>query len=265
MQVGIYGLGRFGTFWASVLARDFAVYTYNRTDKPTPAGTTKTDIAGLCGCDTVFLCTAISSIEAVAKKMAPYLTEKTLVVDTCSVKTYPLSVLREELPPEVPIMGTHPMFGPDSAGAGIHGLPLVLTPARVSETRASEWADRFVSMGLRVVTMSAEDHDREAAVTQGVTHLVGRVLDEFGLVSSSISTKGYSALAEIVEQTCNDPRSLFLDLQRFNPFTQEMRRRLATAFSKVLYEVESLEEAGAESPKAGRTSAAGDVGDPPPR
>lgn len=260
MQIGIYGLGRFGAFWASVLAEHFDVLTYNRSDKPTPPGTTKTDIAGLCGCDTVFLCTSISSMSEVARKLAPHLTKTTLVADTCSVKTYPLDVLSKELPGDVPIMGTHPMFGPDSAVAGMRGLPLVLTPARHSESHVSLWRDRFTSMGLRVIDMTAEEHDREAAVTQGVTHLVGRVLDEFGLVSSTISTKGYSALSEIVEQTCNDPRSLFLDLQRFNPFTPDMRRRLATAFAAILDEVESLEAGGAAAGRGdgtGRSSVTG--------
>ena len=37
---------------------------------------------------------------------------------------------------------------------------------------------------------------------------------------------GYNKLLEIVEQTCNDPWQLFLDLQRYNPHTREMRARL---------------------------------------
>jgi hypothetical protein len=37
-----------------------------------------------------------------------------------------------------------------------------------------------------------------------------------------------------VEQTCNDPMQLFLDLQRFNPHTREMRARLEKSLQAVM-------------------------------
>ena len=81
--------------------------------------------------------------------------------------------------------------------------------------------------------MDAEEHDREAAFTQGVTHYVGRVLAEMSLRESGIGPLGYQRLLSIVEQTCNDPWQLFADLQRFNPHTVEMRARLVAAFRRV--------------------------------
>ncbi len=85
---------------------------------------------------------------------------------------------------------------------------------------------------MRVEEMSPEDHDREAAFSQGVTHLVGRLLNEMGLRPSSIATLGYTRLLQVMEQTCNDPVTLFQDLQRFNPYTREMRRRFAAALER---------------------------------
>ena len=37
----------------------------------------------------------------------------------------------------------------------------------------------------------------------------------------------------MVEQTCNDSHQLFVDLQRFNPHTVEMRRRVEAALAVV--------------------------------
>ncbi len=65
--------------------------------------------------------------------------------------------------------------------------------------------------------MTPDEHDREAAFTQGVAHYIGRVLSDLGIQRSPIGTVGYNKLLEIVEQTCNDPWQLFLDLQRYNP------------------------------------------------
>ncbi len=38
-----------------------------------------------------------------------------LVMDTCSVKTHPVGLMERMLPATISILGTHPMFGPDSA------------------------------------------------------------------------------------------------------------------------------------------------------
>jgi prephenate dehydrogenase len=86
--------------------------------------------------------------------------------------------------------------------------------------------------------MSPQEHDRKAAYTQGITHYVGRVLADLDLEPSPISTLGYHKLLEIREQTCNDPWQLFLDLQRFNPYTKEMRERLHRSLDRMLKQLE---------------------------
>ena len=96
----------------------------------------------------------------------------------------------------------------------------------------------FLSMKLHVIEMTADDHDREAAFSQGVTHFVGRILSEMNLEPTEIATKGYNALMEIVEQTCNDPLQLFCDLQRYNPYTKDMRHSLRLAIENVGYMLE---------------------------
>jgi prephenate dehydrogenase len=96
------------------------------------------------------------------------------------------------------------------------------------------WKETFASLGLRVVQMSAEEHDREAAFTQGITHVIGRVLKDMDLQPSPIATVGYKKLLEIVDQTCNDPWQLFLDLQQYNPYTRQMRQKLQNSFQRIL-------------------------------
>ena len=87
--------------------------------------------------------------------------------------------------------------------------------------------------------MSPDEHDRRAAYTQGVTHLVGRILADLGLESSPIATLGYRRLLEIVEQTCHDSWQLFLDLQRYNPYTAEMRHKLRGSIEGVMRRLET--------------------------
>jgi prephenate dehydrogenase len=235
MKIGVYGLGRFGAFWARLLSEKFPVYGYNRTRRPAPSeAVTLVSLEEVAACDVLFLCTAISSLETVLRELSPHLPPGTLVADTCSVKVFPAKAMLRLLPAEVYILGTHPMFGPDSARDGVRGLPCILSPIRVQEEQTSFWRKTFLSYGLRVVDMTPDEHDLEAAMTQGVTHFIGRVLKDLDLKPSRIGTVGYGKLLEIMGQTCNDPWQLFIDLQQYNPHTREMREKLQSSLKKIL-------------------------------
>ena len=103
------------------------------------------------------------------------------------------------------------------------------------------WRGYFNSMGLKVVEISPEQHDEEAAYSQGITHFIGRVLGELDLKGSSIGTTGYHDLLDIVRQTCNDPWRLFVDLQQYNPYTALMRQDLHQAINVMLERFDSIE------------------------
>ena len=142
--------------------------------------------------------------------------------------------MKENIPGDRTIIATHPMFGPDSGRNGLSGLPLVMCPVSPIGEKYEEVKKLFESMGLDVLEMSAEKHDEEAAYSQGVTHFVGRTLNQMGMKPTPIATQGYRNLMTIVEQTCNDPLQLFYDLQRYNPYAKEMRLSLQVAIEKVL-------------------------------
>ena len=233
MKVGVYGLGRFGQFWVEFLtSQGLEVYTYNRTPRELTTPSIAVDLESLCQLDVVFLCTAISALSQVSAEIAPLLSAETVVMDTCSVKTHPLRELDRHLSKKQAILGTHPMFGPDSVGK--EGLPIVLIPWRVAQGVMDHWRTFFTAAGLRVIIMTAEEHDREAARTQGITHFMGRFLAALELHPSSISTVGFQKMFEIMEQTCNDPWQLFVDLQSYNPYTSEIRKRMTSCFNEMI-------------------------------
>ncbi len=253
MELGIYGTGRFGSFWATQLARtdsrngpstrgpapSIRVKTFNRSERPVPAGCEAASLEELGRCDCVMLCVAISAVDAALDALVPHLRPGTVVMDTCSVKIRPVESMLARVPESNPVIGTHPMFGPDSARDGIEGLPFVYAPVRADEEAAARWRNVFASLGLRVIEMTPDAHDREAAMTQGVTHFLGRVLADMELETSVMATAGYCRLLEVVEQTCNDPYQLFVDLQRYNPYTPQMRVRLQESLTRMMRLLES--------------------------
>ena len=247
MQIGVYGLGRFGSFWASMLARhpfkDARVVAYSRSSHNLPFGVNKVSEDEVLQSDILFFCVAISSFEDVLESVSGRIKKGCIVMDTCSVKTYPAAWMEKHLSGQgLSLIATHPMFGPDSAKNGIRGLPIVMCRLEECDDRIDLVKDYFTSIGLQVLEMTPRHHDREAAYSQGVTHFVGRTLHELGMCPTPIATQGYRSLMTIVEQTCNDPITLFYDLQRFNPYAKEMRLSLQVAIEKVLNTLAEQEE-----------------------
>ncbi len=235
MKAAVYGLGRFGSFWAECLYKaGCEVIAYSRSEHPLPEGVRKADEEEVLTAPVLFFCVAISSFESVLKRVGSRIGRDTIVMDTCSVKIMPSEWMKENIPSDRTIIATHPMFGPDSGRNGVKGLPLVMCPVSPVGKGYEEMKSFFLSMGLDVREMSAEKHDEEAAYSQGVTHFVGRTLSQMGMKPTPIATQGYRNLMTIVEQTCNDPMQLFYDLQRYNPYAKEMRLSLQVAIEKVL-------------------------------
>jgi prephenate dehydrogenase len=242
--VAVYGLGRFGYYWADLLSREADVLGASRTPgRAVPEGVTSATLRDLRSVQAVFLCVAISAMEETVARIHPYLSPGAVVIDTCSVKVHPASAMERVLPETFQIIASHPMFGPDSGKDGVHDLPMVVWPVRAEDSVYRYWKNFFgTRFGLRMIEMPPEKHDQEAAVTQGVTHFIGRVLREMGLRESGIGTLGYRKILQVVEQTCNDPYQLFLDLQKYNPYTPEMRKRLETAFIQVRNSLDATDE-----------------------
>tara|TARA_B100000614_G_C14513017_1_gene479360 strand:+ start:191 stop:988 length:798 start_codon:yes stop_codon:yes gene_type:complete len=229
----VIGLGRFGLFWAETLSRQFSVVgTSRRTIASLPAGVRQVPEAEAVQADFVFLTVAISAMPEVLDRIADRVRPDATVIDTCSVKVFPVREMAARLPSSVDIVASHPMFGPDSARERRDALPMITWPVRDAHGRYRELTERMAALNMRIVEMSPDEHDREAAFSQGVTHLVGRLLREMDLKPSDIATLGYTRLLQVMEQTCNDPIELFQDLQRFNPYTRDMRRRFAEALER---------------------------------
>ncbi|MEX2445486.1 MAG: prephenate dehydrogenase/arogenate dehydrogenase family protein [Alkalispirochaeta sp.] len=229
----VVGLGRFGRFWAEKLTSEYTVVGTSRREVPDlPTGVRQVPLEDALQADIVFLTVAISAMPEVLDQIRGRLRSDATVVDTCSVKVFPVREMEARLPAAVDIIATHPMFGPDSARERTDPLPVITWPVRDNHRRYRELLSTFSRLNMRVEEMRPDDHDREAAFSQGVTHLVGRILREMDLQPSEIATLGYTRLLQVMEQTCNDPVSLFQDLQRYNPYTREMRQRFADALMR---------------------------------
>ncbi len=235
-NVSIIGYGRFGPVLTGLLKSRHNVTAFDLTDISQLAsmtGATPGTWQEAIQADTIFLAVPIRELKQVVAKLAKEIKPGQTVIDVCSVKVYPATVLKEHLPEGVHSIASHPLFGPDSFTGEAEDLPIMMHP--VSEVSAAYryWFDHFTQIGLRVLEMTPEEHDRMAAKSQGITHFIGRVLTAYGIKKTDMDTEGFRDLLGVVEQTCNDSLQLFHDLENYNPYTMEMVEQLGQAIETV--------------------------------
>ena len=231
-SVGIIGFGRFGKVLLSILQKGFSASVYDTNIENSFSSVNFQDLNEVLKQKTVFVSVPICNFESVIKNIAPKLNEGQTIIDVCSVKIYPIEVMINNLDKSVGIIGTHPMFGPDSYQSN-KKLKMMLNRTRDVNNQFNFWKQYFKDQGIQTLEMSAKDHDIMASKTQGVTHFLGRMLKEYGIQKTSIDTQGFRDLLDLVDQTCNDTWELFRDLQLYNPYTKEMIKSLKKATEKI--------------------------------
>ena len=236
-QVGIIGYGRFGSLLAELLSSDFDLVIYDQLNLSTTVrskGYEWADLPKVMEQDTLFLAVPISHIRSLLDTISTRCRPGQLIIDVGSVKSKIRDWMVESLPETVGILNTHPMFGPDSYKKD-RDLRMVVCPTRIDKEADVFWRQVFESWGCRILEMSVEEHDRQAARSQGITHFVGRVMNGMNLQATEVDTHGFRQVHRVVEQTCQDTEELFHDLQFYNPFTAEM----LTDFSRSVHKVKA--------------------------
>lgn len=219
-KVAIVGFGRFGQTLKRLLDQDFDLAIINRKNAEE-----------IVNSEIVFYCVPISAFESVIKNHKRHFKDSHLLIDVLSVKMHPKKVFEKHLKGlKTQALLTHPMFGPDSSKNGFKGLPMIVDKFKTNEENYNFWKNFFVRKGLKVIEMTAQQHDRLAANSQGLTHFIGRLLEKFDLKPTEIDSLGTKKLHEIMEQTCNDTWQLFNNLQNFNPYTKAMRIKLGRKY-----------------------------------
>ncbi len=231
LELGVIGYGRFGRLAATILRRDFEVSVYDRKTLPLEEGIRLVPLAKAARKPALLLCVPISAIEAVCLQLEPHLTPGQLVLDTCSVKEKPLRLMKQILPRGVNVLGTHPLFGPDSARQGIEGHRIVLCPGRGAQQQ--KVARYLKALGLKVIVTSAANHDRQMARTQALFHFLARGVALMKIKLGPISTPGPSRMFAEFQDVQNDSPQLFRDMQLENSFSAHLRRKLIRTLIRV--------------------------------
>jgi prephenate dehydrogenase len=239
-SIGLVGYGAFGRLVAEylhpyfpVVACDPALSAEDRNHGHIQFGT----VAEVGRCDLVMLAVPVGELSPAIATLRPHLRPGGIVVDVGSVKVRPIEVMRAELPPFVDIVGTHPLFGPQSAKDGIAGRKIALCPVRGrSAPRIAAFLQHVLKLEVHIV--SADEHDRQAAIVQGVTHLVAKVLVRMEPLPKRLTTASFDHLMRATDMVRHDSASVFLAIERDNPYAAEVRAQFFSLAEAMRVELE---------------------------
>lgn len=187
--------------------------------------------------EAIILCVPISALEGVCRQMAPLLRPGQIVIDTCSVKQRPIEWMLQHLPHSVEILGTHPLFGPDSGKEGVAGLKIAVCPARIGRQTYELVQQCLESLQLVVIETAPEEHDRQIARSQAIFHLIAQAMKNLGWSGQAISTPGPEIFYRLVRTVQHDTDQLFRDMERENPCAGEYRKRFIEEMTRLHEEI----------------------------
>lgn len=226
-SLGLFGFGAFGRLAAKHLAPYFRILVHD----PSPAAQRQArrwnvelvSLEEAAACPVVVLAAPVGLLEGLARRIAPYVRPRALVIDVASVKLKPAAWLDAAIPAHADVIGAHPLFGPQSARRGIADLEVVVCPVR---SRRTDRVVRFLTtLGLKVSVATPDQHDRALAVVQGLTHMIAKVLSGLEPLPREHTTRSYDLMLEGIGLVSGDSDELFLAIERDNPYGAEVRSR----------------------------------------
>ena len=241
-SLGIVGFGAFGQLAARHLGQYFEITAYDPSpDVATVAkqlGVRLSSLQSVSQADVILIAAPVSAFEQVVSEIAVACKPGALIVDVGSVKVVPSEIMRRLLPSHVDIVASHPLFGPQSATTGIEGLKIAVCPIQGRRhVRLAAFLRKV--LGLTVIMTTPEDHDQEAAVVQGLTHLIAKVLLRMGPLPTRMTTKSFDLLSEAISMVQHDAPEVFEAIEKANPYAETVRRRFFDLAASLSVELET--------------------------
>jgi len=194
------------------------------------------------GADLVIVATPLSAYAAIGERIAPVLKEGAILTDVGSVKQAVIRDLQPYVPEGVHFVPGHPVAGTEHSGpeAGFAELFrerwCILTPLPETAPEAvAAVARMWETCGMRVVTMSADHHDKVLAMTSHLPHLiaytiVGTATNLEESLKSEVIAFSASGFRDFTRIAASDPvmwRDIFLNnreavLEIVQRFTEDL-------------------------------------------
>lgn len=244
-DLGFVGFGNFGKFFIPHLKPHFQSITVfdTREAYESEAETIGVHVGSLeevLAKKIIVLAIPVQYLEDFLTKNGQKINPQALVMDVSSVKVKPIALMEQYLPSTCEIVGTHPLFGPQSGKNGIEGLNFVLCAKRHKDGTLKELVNLFQNkLKLKVLERTVEEHDKQMAYVQGITHFIGRALNRMDIPDVEQKTPAYQYLLDIKRNLGGDSWDLFLTIENENLSAKAVREEFLEELHRLNDELEA--------------------------
>lgn len=238
--IGIIGYGDFGRF-LHLLAQKYLPHCEVRifSSRRNPDDVTFFNFEEVCTTDVLLLCVPIHAFAETIDRILPHVGTHTIVCDVATVKKHTTEILRAKNVPH--FVATHPMFGPYSYqkhGESLRGLRMALCAASIPRDQLEEVISMFKELGMSILELTPDEHDKLIAETLFLTHLVGQTVHQAGFERTTIDTVSFGYLMDAVESVAHDD-ALFHDVYHYNPYCAEVVARFEGVQKQIVQSLEA--------------------------
>lgn len=215
----IVGCGRIGRLAARMLRPAWKVHFLERSSRTTlPRGTVRVRGADIGRFDVVLFAIPARRLNTFLVRYGSSLKPGSFVADFCAVKEAPMRWMKDSLPPSVSFAGLHPLFGPESLGAGLPVRRIAVCRGRSSDRCHHRLLAGLRSLGLKPVECSPTTHDRTMARTLYLAQIIGVALRRSGDPDHGLPTPTFDHLRIVAARAGANGPSLLEELRLHNRF-----------------------------------------------
>lgn len=188
--------------------------------------------------DAVLLCVPEPVALRAIGRLVGTLRPDALLVDTASVKSTVVPALHATatIAVDIEALSLNPMFAPALGFAGHPVASVVVRDGR----RGRALHDLIEQWGARLVSVTADQHDRLAAAAQALTHAAviafGAALAELDVDIADldrIAPPPHTALLALLARIASGAPEVYWDVQAANPYAPAARRALSRGVSQL--------------------------------
>ena len=156
-----------------------------------------------------------------------------LIMDASSVKQFPEGWFKRVVTDWAETLVTHPLFGPQSVGAGINGKDIIVTSH--DGEKAESMIEHWKTLGAKVTHMNADEHDRQMVGVQALPFMIAQAFNNMGLTTQEMKDQDLndSPLLAMADVAKNHSWPLTETILGFNTHAQ-------TAFEQLKVELHTI-------------------------
>lgn len=196
--------------------------------------------------DIVIVSVPIRETKAILDEIIPYLRPSALLTDFTSVKVSPCNWMKNA---NSNVIGGHPVFGPLKSPKDMKGQNFVLCPIKGN---FNEYKSLLENLGLNVIMMKPEEHDKEMAVIQCLNQLsniaFGDSLKKLNFnLNNPLTSPNFQLRLYPIGRVLSQSEEMWADIETENPFSKDVAKVFQESINKMKNLIDNNDKQGMEN------------------